>query len=66
MARCTARPGAFDLVITDQMMPELTGTDLALKILAIRPDIPVILTQAIIPSSRPERLDADGNIESCL
>ncbi len=33
----------FDLVITDQAMPKMTGIDLAKKILSIDPDIPVIL-----------------------
>lgn len=36
-------PEAFDLVITDYTMPNLTGTDLAVEILEIRPDIPIIL-----------------------
>jgi PAS domain S-box-containing protein len=36
-------PGQFDLVITDQTMPEMTGTQLAHELLAIKPDIPVIL-----------------------
>ena len=38
-----AHPDRFDLVITDQTMPNLTGEELAEKILAIRPDIPIIL-----------------------
>ena len=33
----------FDLVITDQTMPEITGVELAREILAIRPELPVIL-----------------------
>jgi CheY-like chemotaxis protein len=33
----------FDLVITDMTMPHLTGTQLAEKLLALRPDIPIIL-----------------------
>ncbi|WP_136808745.1 hybrid sensor histidine kinase/response regulator [Desulfosediminicola flagellatus] len=37
------RPGEFDLVITDQAMPTLTGAELARSILSIRADIPVIL-----------------------
>jgi signal transduction histidine kinase/CheY-like chemotaxis protein len=37
-------PGYFDVVITDQTMPGLTGSELAKKILAIRPEIPIILT----------------------
>lgn len=36
-------PGLFDLIITDQTMPEMTGLDIAKQILAIRPDIPIIL-----------------------
>jgi len=37
------QPDAFDLVITDLTMPNMTGDELAEKIMAIRPDIPVIL-----------------------
>jgi PAS domain S-box-containing protein len=37
------QPDAFDLVITDQTMPELTGNDLVRRLLQIRPDIPIIL-----------------------
>ncbi|MDY6970766.1 MAG: ATP-binding protein [Thermodesulfobacteriota bacterium] len=36
-------PGRFDLVITDHIMPELTGLALAEEILSIQPDIPIIL-----------------------
>ncbi|MDA3833316.1 MAG: ATP-binding protein, partial [Spirochaetales bacterium] len=36
-------PKAFDLVITDQTMPAMTGADLARRMLQIRPDIPIIL-----------------------
>jgi len=38
-----ANPRRFDLVVTDQTMPKLTGIDLATKIKALRDDIPVIL-----------------------
>ncbi len=36
-------PMQFDLVVTDQTMPGLTGLDLAQKMLKIRPDFPIIL-----------------------
>jgi len=36
-------PAHFDLVITDQTMPRMTGIDLAREMLATRPDLPVIL-----------------------
>ncbi len=37
------RPDDFDLIITDMTMPEMTGAELARKVLIIRPKIPIIL-----------------------
>ena len=37
------KPNDFDLVITDMTMPNMTGTQLAVELMKIRPDIPVIL-----------------------
>lgn len=37
------QPDRFDLVITDQTMPGMTGVDLARRMIQIRPDIPIIL-----------------------
>ena len=36
-------PAAFDLVISDQTMPQLTGYELAQHLMKIRKDVPVIL-----------------------
>jgi len=36
-------PGRFDLVITDQAMPRMTGLTLAKRLLQVRPDIPILL-----------------------
>ncbi|MFO7883842.1 MAG: PAS domain-containing protein [Desulfobacteraceae bacterium] len=36
-------PNAFDLVITDMAMPSMTGDQLAAELMAIRPDVPVII-----------------------
>ena len=38
-----AKPEAFDLVLADLTMPNMTGDKMAQKMLAIRPDIPVII-----------------------
>ncbi len=38
-----AAPGKFDLVVTDQTMPQMTGMELAAELRQIRPSIPVIL-----------------------
>jgi CheY-like chemotaxis protein len=39
----TRDPRAWDLVITDQVMPEMTGLELAGEMLRIRPHLPIIL-----------------------
>lgn len=36
-------PARFDLVITDQTMPGMTGIDLARRMLQLRPDLTIIL-----------------------
>ena len=38
-----SNPGDFDLVISDMTMPNMTGDKLAVELMKIRPDIPVIL-----------------------
>lgn len=38
-----ADPDRFDLVITDQTMPDLEGFDLAERIHSVRPDMPIVL-----------------------
>jgi PAS domain S-box-containing protein len=43
-----AAPDAFDLVLSDFAMPELTGKDLAAKILSIRPDMPILLISGFV------------------
>ena len=43
LAVFSSQPHNFDFVITDQTMPEITGAQLARKLIKIRPDIPVIL-----------------------
>jgi PAS domain S-box-containing protein len=48
-------PFRFDLVITDQTMPDMTGLELAREVLAIRPDVPVIMC-----SGFSHVVDADG------
>lgn len=43
------QPQRFDIVITDMTMPEMNGDLLAKKMMAIRPDIPVIICTGYNP-----------------
>ncbi|HEY3278771.1 MAG TPA: PAS domain-containing protein [Syntrophorhabdaceae bacterium] len=53
-------PSRFDLVITDQNMPGITGAHLSEEILKIRPDIPIILSTGHSDAISPEKAKAIG------
>lgn len=53
-------PSMFDLVITDHTMPHLTGLGLAKKLLAIRPDVPIILCTGFSESLSEETVKRAG------
>jgi len=65
LAAFKAAPHRFDLVITDQTMPRLTGVDLAREILRLRPDTPIILCSGagsgFVPTD-PRR----SNVRECV
>jgi len=46
-----SNPSAYDVVVTDLAMPQLSGFDLSTQLLAIRPDIPIVMTSGFV---RPE------------
>lgn len=50
-----AKSDKFDLVITDQTMPNITGMELAEEMMRIRPDIPIILATGFSETISPER-----------
>jgi predicted ATPase/signal transduction histidine kinase/ActR/RegA family two-component response regulator len=56
-------PNRFDLVLTDETMPDLTGTELAREIRQLRPDIPLILMSGYSGSQLSERAHAAGVID---
>jgi len=53
-------PERFDLVITGQVMPNMSGTELAQNLISIRPDIPVILCSGFPEKVSPEELSSIG------
>ena len=60
LAAFSAAPESFDALVTDQTMPGLSGMQLAAKILAIRPELPVILTTGFSESVDAEKAKAMG------
>jgi CheY-like chemotaxis protein len=58
-------PQRFDLVLTDETMPELIGTDLARQIRLLRPDLPVVLMSGYSSPQLLERARAIGIRKSC-
>ncbi len=52
LEKVMAQPHGFDLVITDQLMPQVTGLELARDIRDVRADLPVILC-----SGNPDAID---------
>gem|GEM_PF-957562 len=55
-----ANPNQYDLVITDLTMPNITGDQLARKLKAIRPDIPILLCTGFSHRINTEKAKALG------
>ena len=53
-------PMQFDLVVTDQTMPYMSGEGLACELLKLRPDIPIILCTGFSHTMSPEKAKALG------
>ncbi|ETR72068.1 MAG: histidine kinase [Candidatus Magnetoglobus multicellularis str. Araruama] len=53
-------PNDFDLLLTDQTMPQMTGMALSKKVLQIRPDLPVIISSGYSKQLTQESMDAIG------
>ena len=60
LAALQADPGAFDLVVSDLSMPEMTGEMLAAEIARLRPDLPVVVCTGHIGALTAERTQALG------
>ena len=55
-----AKPEHFDIVITDQTMPGMTGEALAKELMHIRPDIPIVVCTGYSQLMDPQRARQRG------
>jgi signal transduction histidine kinase len=60
LAAFGAEPKRFDLVLTDELMPGMTGTELAGAMHEMRPDVPIVLMTGYEHSLQSDRLQAAG------
>jgi signal transduction histidine kinase/ActR/RegA family two-component response regulator len=60
LAEFEAAPHRFDAVITDEVMPEMTGTELTQLLRRRRPDLPILLVSGYIGPMMTERALAAG------
>ncbi len=60
LAEFEAAPHRFDAVITDEVMPGLTGTELSRLLRQRRPDLPILLVSGYIGPRMTERALAAG------
>lgn len=55
-----AQPNKYDLVVSDLTMPNMTGEELAIELMKIRPDIPIILCTGYSEKMSAEKVNALG------
>jgi signal transduction histidine kinase len=60
LAAFRGEPARFDLVLADEVMPEMTGTELAAAVHALRPELPILLMTGHAGPALPDRLRAAG------
>ena len=54
------RPSGFDVVVTDLSMPHMTGFELTRELLAVRPDLCIVLTTGHVRAEDQHAMDAMG------
>ncbi len=61
----TSVPNEFDLIITDQTMPDVTGLELAERVRQLRPELPVLLVTGYSEAVTSEALERAG-VSECI
>ncbi|HYM47525.1 MAG TPA: PAS domain-containing protein, partial [Burkholderiaceae bacterium] len=58
-----ASPQRFDAVLSDEAMPDMTGSELAREIRKLHPDIPIVLMSGYVTPALHERAQDAGVVE---
>ena len=53
-------PDAYDLILTDMTMPNMTGDRLTAELLSIRPELPVVICTGFSEQMNPKKAEAIG------
>ncbi|MBT3192526.1 MAG: response regulator [Verrucomicrobia bacterium] len=53
-------PNGFDILVTDQVMPDLTGSELAMRLREIRPELPVVICSGFSGKLTEEKAEQLG------
>ncbi|WP_300464275.1 cache domain-containing protein [Desulfobacula sp.] len=59
-------PKGYDLVLTDMAMPQMNGLELSKQIMALRPDIPIILCTGFSEGLTAQRMKDHGIFEMIM
>ncbi|HVU35935.1 MAG TPA: PAS domain-containing protein [Opitutaceae bacterium] len=63
LAQVQANPSICAVLVTDQTMPGMQGTELAAAIRRLKPDLPVVIMSGYFSKISPQALDELGQIE---
>ncbi len=63
LAAFSAESQRFDAVLSDEAMPEMTGSELALEVRRVRRDIPILLMSGYVTPALVARAQEAGVIE---
>ena len=59
-------PNDFDLVLTDMAMPHMTGLELSSRLIAVRPDIPIILCTGFSEGLTSQMIKDNGILDMVM
>ena len=63
LAAFRASPERFDIVLSDESMPDMTGSELAAEIRRLRPGMPILLMSGFVTPALQARAQALGGVE---